>query len=215
MRFALALTAVLATLPPRSGCNGNQKDAPYQPCADRACGEPCRVCPPDDPGCVETAEIKACSAEGKCVSRVTPFACPMPDPCAGRACGSECVISLPCHFAVPACLAPQQLGHCDISGQCLPGDFGSCAPHPDCLGKACGKGCNPCGPGSVCPTLMASACDPWGRCVGDVPGLCACVGKRCSEACDPCDGLCMHPYASACDGTAHCLPVGAGVACGP
>ncbi len=213
MRLAVSIAALLAVAAPRSGCFGGAPK--YDPCAGKACGEGCRVCPPGDPDCVETAELKVCSPEGLCVSHGSVRSCPLPDPCAGKACGDECVVSLPCHYSIPPCLAPLLLGHCDIAGQCVAGDIGSCAPHPDCSGKACGDPCNPCMPDHVCPTLIPSACDPWGRCAGDVPGLCACAGKACGDPCDPCGGLCMHPYASACDGTGQCLPVGSGVACTP
>jgi hypothetical protein len=201
-------------------CDGWDDDdgerPPYDPCAWKACGAWCRACPPWDEHCAETAVLKVCDPTGACVIQGTPFICPgLPDPCAGLACGSGCVISLPCHLATPPCEAPQRLGHCDLSGQCLPGDATSCEPSADCAGKACGASCNPCGPDQVCPTFMATACDPWGRCISALPGLCACDGKACGETCDPCDGLCSHPYASTCDGTSHCRPVGHGVTCGP
>jgi hypothetical protein len=201
-------------------CDGWDDDdgerPPYDPCAWKACGAWCRACAPYDKHCVETAVLKVCDPTGACVIQGTPFVCPgLPDPCAGLTCGSECVISLPCHFATPPCEAPQRLGHCDLSGQCLPGDATTCEPSADCAGKACGASCNPCGPDQVCPTFMATACDPWGRCLSALPGLCACDGKACGDSCDPCDGLCSHPYASTCDGTSHCRPVGYGVTCSP
>jgi hypothetical protein len=201
-------------------CDGWDDDdvrPPYDPCAWKACGAWCRACAPWDKHCAETAVLKVCDPAGACVIQGTPFVCPgLPDPCAGLACGSECTISLPCHLATPPCEAPQQLGHCDLSGQCLPGDATTCQPSADCAGKACGASCNPCGTDQPCPTLFAAtACDPWGRCVTALPGLCACVDKACGESCDPCDGLCSHPYASTCEGTGHCRPVGYGVACSP
>jgi hypothetical protein len=204
-----ALVAVAASS--RPGC-GNGPDA-YAPCAGKACGEPCSLCAPDDRGCFETADLKACDPHGRCVGAGTPFTCPVPDPCAGLACGAECTISLPCHFANPPCLAPQVLGRCDIAGQCVPGDLGSCTPHPDCVGKGCGDPCNPCGPDQVCPTFMASACDRYGRCVGDVPWLCddPCAGKACGDPCDLCGGMCMHPYATECDRAGVCVPAWPGI----
>jgi hypothetical protein len=192
------------------------RDKPWVPCGGKACGARCQLCAPGDEHCVETAVLKVCDPAGACVTEGTPFTCPaIPAACKGLACGSECTISLPCHFATPPCEAPQWLGHCDLSGQCLPGAAGACQPSADCAGKACGATCNPCGPGQVCPTFVATACDPWGRCVTALPGLCACAGKACGASCDPCGGLCSHPYASACDGTGHCRPVGRGVTCGP
>ncbi len=43
----------------------------YDPCADKACGESCSLCAPDDADCVETAEVKTCSADGECSGLVT------------------------------------------------------------------------------------------------------------------------------------------------
>ena len=216
MRNALWFAVLLAATAPRAGCRNGDAPVAYDPCEGKACGESCTLCPPSAPDCVETAVVKACDAAGRCEAAGSGASCfAMPAPCAGRACGDECTLSLPCRFSSPPCMVPDQLGHCDLSGACVPApeDPGPCAPHPDCVGKACGASCNPCLPDQVCPTLIASACDPWGRCAGAVPGLCACVGKACGEACDPCDGMCMTPYASACDGTARCEPVGSGAVC--
>lgn len=171
MRLALALVLASA-VSSRPGCDPAPAPAPYDPCAGKVCGAPCTACPPDAKDCAETAELKACNAQGRCVSATPELACPVPDPCAGKTCGDECVISLPCHFADLPCLAPQELGHCDVAGACVPGDPGSCEPHPDCAGKPCGASCNPCLPERVCPTLIPSACDRFGRCGGDVPGIC-------------------------------------------
>lgn len=216
MRLALSLALLLAGAGSRTGCgDGGPITPPYDSCAGKGCGEACHVCPPDDPRCAETQELKVCTAQGKCVSLGSGFTCPMPDPCAGKGCGDACVISLPCRYSTPPCMVPDLTGHCDISGLCVTGGVGSCAPHPDCLGKSCGSSCNPCLPASTCPTLVATACDPWGRCVMALPGLCACAGKACGAGCDPCDGLCLHPYASACDATGRCLPAGSGYACRP
>lgn len=65
---------------------------------------------------------------------------------------------------------------------------GSCTPHPDCVGKACGESCNPCGPERVCPTFVASACDRFGQCVGDTGWICydPCAGKACGDGCRLC-----------------------------
>ncbi len=40
----------------------------YDPCAGKACGDGCSVCPPDDADCVETAVVKMCDADGKCAA---------------------------------------------------------------------------------------------------------------------------------------------------
>jgi hypothetical protein len=172
MRLALALGLVLAaTTATRDGCGASSS---YDPCAGKLCGAECTACPPGATDCAETAELKACDPAGRCVSATPELGCPAPaEACAGKACGDACLVSLPCHFADPPCLAPQSPGRCDVSGACVPGDDpGACQPHPDCLGKPCGASCNPCGPERACPTLIPSACDRLGRCVGDVPGIC-------------------------------------------
>jgi hypothetical protein len=40
--------------------------AGYDPCAGKACGALCNVCPPNDTNCAETAVVKQCDAAGKC-----------------------------------------------------------------------------------------------------------------------------------------------------
>jgi hypothetical protein len=40
----------------------------YDPCAGKACGEACKLCPPDDPLCVESEEIKTCGKDAVCSS---------------------------------------------------------------------------------------------------------------------------------------------------
>jgi hypothetical protein len=41
-------------------------DGGYQPCGEKVCGDPCWVCDPNDPTCVETANLKWCDNTGKC-----------------------------------------------------------------------------------------------------------------------------------------------------
>jgi len=83
--------------------------------------------------------------------------------------------------------APDGCGK-DRTGQDVCAEGGVCAPHPDCVGKACGEDCNPCGPDRVCPTLIASACDRFGRCAGKTDWLCydPCHGKACGDECRLC-----------------------------
>lgn len=44
------------------GCGGTE----YQPCDGKAQGAYCTICAPDDTDCVETMEVKVCSADGLC-----------------------------------------------------------------------------------------------------------------------------------------------------
>src|SRR5512143_1320758 len=112
------LALVLAVVAPRSGC-GNGTPAAYDACAGKACGERCTVCAPDDRDCAETAVVKACDPDHRCVPQ-TDLMCAV-DPCAGKVCGVECTIDPPCRSAVPPCMVPSQLGHCDPSGVCVAG----------------------------------------------------------------------------------------------
>lgn len=51
-------------------CAAKDGGAAYDPCGGKQCGDGCRVCPPGDPSCVETAVLKECSASGRCVPGV-------------------------------------------------------------------------------------------------------------------------------------------------
>jgi hypothetical protein len=51
------------------------KKGDYDPCVGRPCGAPCNICAPDDPDCVETAVVKACNEQGKCLAE-TPKCAP-------------------------------------------------------------------------------------------------------------------------------------------
>lgn len=52
---------------PPAGASGTSGDAGgYDPCAGKQCGDFCRICPPGDSNCFETAAVKACNALGQC-----------------------------------------------------------------------------------------------------------------------------------------------------
>jgi hypothetical protein len=72
VRIAIAILALLAVAA-RGGCDRDEWD----PCAGAACGTACRVCPPDDSQCVETAVVKACDLEQECVA-AEPELCAVP-----------------------------------------------------------------------------------------------------------------------------------------
>ncbi len=183
MRFAVPLALLLAAAA-RQGCGGAEP-APYDPCAGKACGEQCHACPPDDPNCFETADLKACDPTGRCASAAT-FTCAPSDSCAGKACGASCVWDPPCRNATPPCMMPSAFGHCGADGACVPGGFAGCTPEPACEGKTCGATCDPCG--GMCMHPYASACDYAGRCMPVSPWICydPCAGKACGEQCHPC-----------------------------
>ena len=50
----------------RTGPDCEFAPCPYEPCVDKACGDTCTLCAPDDADCAETAVVKTCSEEGVC-----------------------------------------------------------------------------------------------------------------------------------------------------
>jgi len=215
MRLALVCFALLAVAASsRGGCG----KTPYEPCAGKACSAACTECAPGDPGCVETAVVKACDADGNCAAAGT-FSCQPADPCSGKSCGVECVVDPPCRSSTPPCMTPSMLGHCDAAGACVAGDVSCAPPPPDpCAGKTCGDSCNSCGTVS-CMTLVATACGRDGKCVPATPWLCydPCAGKACHDACQACPpdatGCFETTCLKWCDGAGQCVCAGPGAAC--
>ncbi len=111
------------------------------------------------------------------------------------------------------------------------GQCGGSPPPDACEGQACGEGCviePPCRaatPPCLAPSVLGH-CDATGTCVAEglpaCPPVADCAGQPCGVLCDPCAGMCMHPYASACDLWGQCVPASswicwdpcAGKACG-
>jgi hypothetical protein len=154
MRLALAAAAVIAVAASRGGC-GPASKAGYDPCAGKACDETCELCPPDEPGCVETAELKVCDGVGRCVPWSLAVVC---DPCAGKACGNACVVEAPCRLATPPCMVPDLLGQCDASGACIPAGALTCPPTDSCVDRGCGVPC------LAMDGMAPMACDGAGSC---------------------------------------------------
>ena len=111
-------------------CGGGGVCEPYDPCRDKVCGESCQVCPPNDPDCVETTEIKACNTDGQCVSD-TGDLCEDYDPCDGKLCGESCQV---CPPNDPTCIAPAVVTGCNGNGQCVPDTGELCSDYDPCLG---------------------------------------------------------------------------------
>lgn len=219
MRLAIPLALLLAsTTAPRQGCGNGSTPPAYDPCAEKACGASCTVCPPGATDCVETAVVKACDLMHRCVPAFDGM-CAGQDACAGKACGTPCDWpDLPCLHADPPCLPPVGPGYCDASGACAQGyppPPSACPPLPPswgCVGKACGDGCGYCPPdmdpaNCPVPTFAPTVCDARLQCVSAVAVTCspeaACHGKTCGAACETCPA-CMRPAAMYCDASGAC-----------
>jgi len=79
---ATAAPSAPATTPSPTAPRGATQG--YNACEGQTCGAPCTLCRPGDHGCVETAVMKGCSANGACVPKPVecldlPFSS---DPCA-------------------------------------------------------------------------------------------------------------------------------------
>jgi hypothetical protein len=178
MRFALSIAFVVAAAASSGGC-ASPSHSPYAPCAGRGCGDACTVCAPGDPDCAETAVVKACSAEGRCVP--APVLCGAAVPCADKTCGAECAYEPPCRDSDPPCGLPSYVGQCSAQGVCEPqGTPNTCGPMAACDGKACGDACDPCAPAG-CMSPVVYACDLARRCVPSAPGLCEASAPGCTH----------------------------------
>ena len=140
------------------------------------------------------------------------------DACQGKTCGEACRA---CPPEDAQCVETAVVMACNPLGRCVPEVPGLCAPPPDaCAGKVCGQTCleePPCRaatPPCMTPSVLGR-CDDAGRCVAGGAVACQpvadCAGQPCGVPCDPCGGMCMHPYASACDGSGACVPGMAGL----
>lgn len=168
MRIAWSIIVAVLAAASSGGC---AVDSEYAPCAGRACRDACTACAPGDTGCVETAELKACSAEGRCVPEDTVL-CGAAIPCADKTCGAECVFEPPCRDSDPPCGLPSYVGQCSAHRVCEPeGTPTTCGPMAMCDGKACGDPCDPCAP-TGCVSPAAYACDLARRCVPSALALC-------------------------------------------
>ena len=96
-------------------CDGGDGD--WTPCGGLACGDSCTTCAPNDPDCVETAELKFCQADGTCMG-VEPQTCDPTDqwdPCEGKTCGDSCTL---CDPDDPTCVETLSIKECNDEGVC-------------------------------------------------------------------------------------------------
>ncbi|HIA01105.1 MAG TPA: hypothetical protein EYN66_04245 [Myxococcales bacterium] len=100
---------------------------PYEPCADKNCGDSCTTCAPNASDCIETEEAKACNDNGECVS--APLS-QCDDTCEP---GSTFEAPDNCN----SCTCPDSGKKSEAACTEM-----ACPPQDDCLGKACGSECD-------------------------------------------------------------------------
>jgi hypothetical protein len=166
----------------------------YQPCANKACGDTCQLCDPNDSTCVETAVVKYCQDDLSC----DPTPPPCIDPCAIVRCAAGS------HCDGGACIKDVFCGGiagipCPGFGQCVDDPSDSCDPKNG--GADCGGLCE-CGPQTVF-CIQGSHFDPSPSvcsCVPDTVGGETCGGKSCGAGefcCNASCGICA-PKGGAC-----------------
>jgi len=171
---------------------------PYEPCADKACGDLCTICDPNDPDCVETAQVKLCQPDGGCSPTVPSCKKVIGEnPCAVTLCptGTTCVVldtdppQASCVPKSPKVFCGGFLGvPCPGAGQCVDD------PSDDCDPRMGGADCS-----GMC------VCDVIGLCRfpghwDQSPEVCGCVdgGGSCGgNTCGP-DQFCCNPSCGIC-----------------
>lgn len=163
----------------------------FDPCADNACGDSCKLCAPGVADCVETDEVKRCDHAGTCTG--SPVECTgvgavLPD-CGADTEGTDCS-----HVATqptPECCDGSQHLRCSdeactdsIPGSCLGvlqqvAGSDACGGYQPCEGKACGDSCDLCDPAdpSCAQSDALRTCDRDGTCVAgsaecSAPAMC-------------------------------------------
>ena len=165
---AVLLTACASSSSSRDPVEGrtdSQLGAARSACLGKATGETCTLCAPGDATCVETMELKVCSAAGECGSSTTPTPPPPPPPahapCSGKQTGDACTVCAP---GDATCVETMELKACNASGVCT--SQTSPPPYDPCAGKKPGDACTLCDPtDSTCvETMVLKACDAAGTC---------------------------------------------------
>jgi len=100
-------------------------ESAWAPCAGKACGDYCFLCPPDS-DCSETGDTKYCTSTGKCTGGEAPVCNdagpPAYQPCAAKACGEGCTLCAP---DGSGCAETPIAKQCNVMGICE-------AKVPDC-----------------------------------------------------------------------------------
>ncbi len=185
-KLLIALTCL-----PLFACGPIEND--YDPCEGASCGDPCTLCDPADPDCVETMDLKVCGADGLCGSQ-SRVACK----------GSANALTKSEAANLYATSADLGRDHCDELGWYGDGVCDAFCPNPDpdcdaqptyapCDGATCGDTCTLCDPSDTdCyETTVVKFCQADGSCDATAP-TCGddydpCGGATCGDTCTLCD----------------------------
>lgn len=152
----------------------------YDPCQDKACGDECNPCDPND---------ATCGKPGGAAVPVAPTWCN-----AASECVSDDPASLGCEGDPDACTpgdlfdAPDGCNTCTCPASGKKSEAGCtemACPYDPCLDVACGDACSVCDPSDpscVAPGVI-TVCNKDGQCVADAPALLGCDGDP--DACTP------------------------------
>ena len=153
-------------------CVGSFPSCPgYDPCAGKLCGEPCTICDPADPNCVQPAVEMYCDDLAQCTMNF-----PL---CSVQQCSSptDCATIDVCQ------LCPDGSTSCAtsdcVNGQCVT-TWPGCTGYDPCAGKLCGESCTLCDPADPnCDEVAVSKyCDGLGQCGMNYP---VCGGPACTS----------------------------------
>jgi hypothetical protein len=165
--------------------------AVYRPCANKACGDRCTICDPNDTSCNEDAVVKQCNAAGVC--KAAPATCGKTpyNPCANKKCGDSCKL---CDPNDPNCNETAVVKLCNAAGQCLSLPPSCGGAYDPCANKKCGDSCKLCDPNdtSCNEDAVVKQCTAEGICKA-APATCGetsydpCANKKCGDSCKLCD----------------------------
>ena len=132
-------------------------------CKGKSAGDTCRLCGPNERGCVETMVLKTCQKRGsRLYCRAGSPAPQAYDGCKGKRAGDSCTL---CDPSDRGCVETMDVKSCRLAGGKL--TCGSGAPAYDpCAGKRTGASCTLCDPNDPdCNEIMVEkTCKANGQC---------------------------------------------------
>jgi len=193
MRSIIGIGALGSALFALAGCQLDPQPVTSSDCATKSCGDPCRLCDPNDPYCAETADQKYCQADGSCG--------PSAPVCGGESPCSVALCPANTYCVVLESFPPQ--AHCVPIDACA---TVRCAQGFECLAGQCVPAQAP----VTCGGIAGTRCPGQGSCVDDP-----------RDACTPhaggadCGGICLCPGAANCPAGTHWDGSPAACACVP